>query len=714
MLQLQLFFFCTVPVLFSYSMDMDSGILALSFNKPMDVSPSFNPTITLQNSAAAPTAYLTLSNYQVHTAVPYRIITLSLSQNDLNTLKSNTSLYTSLANSFLSFTSGNTVGVDGNSLVPISMQAGILATSFTSDNTGPRVLTVDTFDLDAGTFDIVFDEAVDPATMDFTAITLQNMQANPNATYTLLAGMAITLNTPTTVRVTMSTQDRNEVNRLGTLAVDKDSTWMSFSSNAISDFNGNRNLPGLFGAAKFIDDTTPASLQCFTLDMNAAILGLSFSDLVNQSTFNISQVRLQSSVSSTTGYQMAASPSPPSMTDYVQVFIAQDVFNNLQSDVNIATQPSNTFLSVPGGFVNDIYSRPTIGISQYNALPVCRYFGDVTAPSAISFVLDLDVGDLLVNFSEPVLPSSFQPSRINVRSSSGTLPPLVGGQTFAGSTSRLLKIHLDCSDLLNIFNDPMIVSQPAGSTILNITTGAFTDYSRNVISSGTIAAVQIVPDTSPPSLYSFTLNLFSGKITLVFSEPVTISNQQQFIGSIALVNVRTSLSIPLTNTQPPIQFEQPQPCMVILTLPPTLSQSLNNSDLIATSVDDLHIQFLSTINVTGFFGRALPPGITKARGIGKSIEACLIAIVMVHSFESTTVRMCAQNEYNNVNQGTCENCAAVCRAGCTGPNSTLGNQGCVQCELIQLDTNNNPVSVFINSVYLYVLGVLFSFAGKMS
>ena len=608
------------PELTSFSMDLDSGVLMLSFNKPLRIA-TFNPTITLQNTGKAPTASLQLSSHLVHTSTDSSVVSLSLNQDDLNTLKSTTSLYTSIANSFLSFTSRNTVGVEGVPLLAISMENGTAANALIPDNTSPAVVRIATFDLDAGTFDIVFDEPVNPLTLDVTRILLQDMQSNPTATYMLIGGTAMTLGTPTTIRLIMTTQDRNEVNRLGTLAVDASSTWIAFTSNAIQDFSGNTNIPGIIGAVNFIPDTTPASLRCFTLDMNAAVLGLSFDDLVTQSSFNGNKVRLQSSPSSTTVYKLAAAPMPAGMSDYLEVFIAQDIFNRLQSDANIATMQNNTYLSATQGFVSDIYSRPASGIPQNNALLGCRYIRDVTAPAIVSFVLDLDEGYLLVTFSEPILPSSFQPSRINIQSSSGSLSPLTGGQVSARNTSIVLQIQLESTDLVHIYNG-VTMSQPASSTMLQLSTGAFTDFSGNSLPSSTIAALEIVPDMTPPSLNNFTLNLIDGTVTLVFSEPVTIGNQQQFIGSLALTNNATSPSITLSNAQAPIQFEQSKPDTVILTLPPVLHQVLD-SDLIATSVNDLHVVFLPTINVTDFTGFSLQPGVTQARGIGMLIKALL-------------------------------------------------------------------------------------------
>ena len=50
------------------------------------------------------------------------------------------------------------------------------------------------------------------------------------------------------------------------------------------------------------------------------------------------------------------------------------------------------------------------------------------------------------------------------------------------------------------------------------------------------------------------------------------------------------------------------------------------------------------------------------------------------------------NTYNSVADGTCESCLSVCRDGCAGPNPTVGAMGCTRCELLQVDSNSNPVS----------------------
>ena len=625
------------------------------------------------------------------TTVDSGVVNVLIASNDLDTVKSTSGLYMSKADSYLSFSTGGGRDLEGGLITPVGMGGAVQAATYIEDLTRPLVTSVTVFDLDSGTFDVVGNEAINPMSIMSGRITIQNAQSNPGTAYTLIAVQASNLNTPRKIRVSMSVADIGEIKILPNLGNSSSALWVLFSLGAFNDFNDNPVLASVLSVDSLIADTTPPSLQCFELDMNIGVIGLSFNDIVIASSLLIGQLRLQRSPSATTGYQLADKTLDYAQSVYTEVTIPVDLFFSMKTDNNFATMLSNTYISASQGFVIDIYNRAAYGISTTNATQACRIYEDMTPPMVIGFSLDLDEGYFTVSFDDPVLPSSFQPSRMNFRSNVTSLPSLSGGGVVVTSNASVIQIHLTAADLTNIHNDQVIGSSAAPSrTILNISSGAINDYNDNPVVPSTTAAKAVTVDTSAPSVSGFTLDLMAGQVIITFSEPVVIISQQQFIDSISISNSPTSPIVMLSSasTQNPIVFAMTAGNIVTLTLPSDLQQIIDGSNAIANSVNDLHLSFSSSNSVNDLTGLNLPAGFTQATGIGEYMFIFTIGIFNFDFFSS--VRSCALNTYNDVSRGTCEPCPSACREGCTGPNTFLGDMGCQRCEI--LDSTASPVS----------------------
>ena len=601
-----------------FSIDMDTGVLALTFTKPLNIS-SFKPTFTLQNTASSPTASVT-PNVQIQTTVNSAVVNVLIPSNDLDTVKSTAGLYSSAADSYLSFSTGGGRDLEGAYILPVGMGEAVQASSYADDLTRPLITAVTVFDLDSGTFDMVANEAVNPMSLMSGRITVQNAQSNPGTAYTLLAAQASMLNTPRRVRVTMSVPDVGEIKVLPNLGNTTSTLWVSFSLGAINDYNDNPVLSSVLSVDSLIPDTTPPSLQCFDLDMNIGVIGLSFNDIVIASSLSIGQLRLQRGPSATSGYQLIDKTLDFGQSVYIQVTIPVDLFFSMKTDNSFATMLSNTYISASQGFVIDIYNRAAFGISSSNATQSCRLIGDSTPPMVIGFSLDLDEGYFIVSFDDPVLPSSFQPAQMNFRSNVTSLPVLSGGVVTPTSNASVVQISLTADDLTNIHNDQIIGSATAPSrTILNVASGAISDYNNNQVVPSTTAAKTVTVDNTAPSVSGFTLDLMTGQVIITFSEPVLVVSQQQFIDSITISNSPTSPIVMLNSasTTNPIMFTMTAGNIVTLQLPSDLQALIDSSTAIANSINDLHLSFSSTNSVNDLTGLNLPAGFTQATGIGE-------------------------------------------------------------------------------------------------
>ena len=604
-------------------MDMDHGRLALSFSKPLNVS-TFKPVFTLQNSASNPSASYTLTNNQPQSTVDTSLMVIVLTPTDLDNLKATQSLFTGMSDSYLSFSTGGTQDLNGAYLLPIGMGEAIQAITYNADLQRPFILSVDVFDLDSGSFDITFSEAIDPTSLDIGRIALQNALNNPSQSYMLLGGTATALDSPRRIRIALSLEDISEVKIIPGLAKNVSSVFVSFSDDAMADFSNNRLTAAKFAVDSYVPDTTPAALSCFSLDLNSGTIQLTFNDVVSQSSLMASQIRLQSSQSSTSGYQLMDRMFVMGTTTYIQANISQNTLFDIKSNTNLGTTVNNTYISAAQGFIMDIYGVQSLEVPSSNAMRACQLYPDTVPPAATGFTLDLNQGSLIVTFNEPVSPSSYMPAMIRFMSGSTNLPALSAGNAFTVTANKLaVRVQLSATDLQNIHDNPNIgLPAQANMTSLQLNSGAFSDYASNpILGTTNLNAQMVVADTTPPTLSSFMLNLITGQFFLTFSEPVTISDQQLFISSISITNSPTSPTVSLTaaNSQNQIIFAMPTSNTVTLTLPPDLHQLIDDSTVIATSANNVHLSFDATVNVADLVGQRLAPGFTQASGIGMLI-----------------------------------------------------------------------------------------------
>lgn len=601
-------------------MDMDVGVLGLTFSKPVDVS-TFKPTVTFQNTASNPTASVT-PEIQVQTTADSRFVTIVVVSNDLDVIKSTANLYTSLANSYLSFSTGGGVGASGGIVMPIGTSQAVQVTDYIADLTRPLITSISMFDLNSGTFDMVTNEAINPSSVVATRITVQNAQSNPGSAYTLVGGTASLLDNPRKVRVQMSIGDLAELKILPTIANGTSSTFISLAQGAVQDTNANPSIGATLQAGAFVSDTTPVRLACFDLDLNFGAVELAFNDVVLQSSLKTNQLMFQKSQSSAAGsFQLPSLMVTDGLSTMIEVQLPQDMLSNMKIDSSFATSLSNTYISAPQGFVVDIYNFPAFEVASSNAIQVCNLIPDTTSPIAKAFYLDLDQGQIVVTFSEPILPSSLQSGNMSLQNADGSsmLPSLSGGRVVATSNTSIYGIKLSAADLTNIHNDQTIGSSDPTQTVLNILSGAVTDYNSNPVIATQLTAQSITQDSSPPTVSGFTLDIGAKQIIITFSEPVNIASQATFVGSITIANSPTNplVSLSSTNTPNSIQFQMPYTDTVVLTLPDDLIQSIDSNPAIANSVGDLHLSFTDTNSVSDLTGASMGAVYTQATGIGK-------------------------------------------------------------------------------------------------
>ncbi len=380
----------TSPELLSFGIDLNRELIVLNFNELINASSFDASAITLQSSVVRQVMQsYTLSQSYTSSSDGFQII-VSLSSEDLDAIKSIPTLCTSIADCFITITQSVARDLNGNYAVPtVPGESTLPATYFVSDTTSPELNSWD-LDLNEETVTLTFSETVDASTIDVTQLILQSNSIVNNFTeaISLTNSSASDIYSPI-IQISLSRNDLNALKRLSNLGTEFHNSYLSFSARFISDTNGNSVLPIPSSAAQLVRtftlDTVAPVLESFSLNISSGVLSLTFSETVNVSSFDISHLTLVNGryfdndgyIQPITFYSLTAGSLQNGFNDpVVIVVLSQRDLNAILAIDDLATSPSDTFLTASSRTVVDMARNPMVPIPFMNRLPVsvyCKY-----------------------------------------------------------------------------------------------------------------------------------------------------------------------------------------------------------------------------------------------------------------------------------------------------------------------------------------------------
>lgn len=581
----------TPPLLVSFDLDMNTGVLSLTFSEPVNAG-SLDPTqITLQNASTGAEVNVRLSNETTTISGNGSVMMLQL-RGDANVIKATTQLATQLLNTYLSLTSSAAQDLYGNPVLSVSPDNALLTTSYTEDSTSPELLWF-ILDLNIGYLKLSFSEAVDIFTFTPTNITIQN-SPNPTVAYTLTGGVATA--GLTWVRLLLTMNDANQLRQFQDLATSVEDTYLSLSSNTIADYNSNPVAPTTILAAEVFPDRPPEAVRFPVFDLNTGGFSISFSEPMNSSSIHISQFMLFSSCSSSAAetYHLNGGVSTSSDSSILSFFLTSADLNEVKVLQNLCTSVSNCIPAFTSQFGSDLSRNPVVALSPQLCRPFEEFVGDSTPPVLETFGLDMDAGTLILIFNEPVSVNTLNPMEITL-------------QAFPASAA--VSIELSSSTITNSVNGFEIVLELQGdadrikastqlASSLNDTYLSFTASTVQDISGSSVTPIApqtahspifFIPDTTSPELLSFSLDLDFGSLQLSFSEAV-------FLGSFDPTSITLQSNSTLSSFYTLIGGSAFAVSLteVMLVLTRDDANSLRQLQDLATSVDDTFIALTSS------------------------------------------------------------------------------------------------------------------------
>ena len=288
----------------AFSLDLNSALLTLNFSEAVDAFSLNFTAITLRSidSSDNDSVSFTLSGGDIAT-VYQTIVMINLTDSDLDQIKDIDEIANDVNDTYLDIEFASVYDNADNPLEEITPDDALQATAVIRDITSPMIESFD-LDMNFGYMIITFTEAVKPDEIDPTGLTLQSLQFLNDTTdndlfYTLTTGNASRIER-NVVNFSISIDDLNNIKRRPDLAVDENTTFLSYSDDAARDTSGNpvvsRSVMDALPVRNFTQDTTKPELQGFDFDLDRGTLILRFSETVSRSSFNISFLQLLDSL----------------------------------------------------------------------------------------------------------------------------------------------------------------------------------------------------------------------------------------------------------------------------------------------------------------------------------------------------------------------------------------------------------------------------------
>ena len=413
------------PIVTSFDLDMDEGTIDIYFNETVDVSSLDVEEITIQTDlilSETTTFYVfTVEANTSSSSLNRPEITIVIGDDDLNEIKRLSDLATSVHSTFLNFTSLAIADTNGNQLTLIQLQAS----NYTSDTTYP-VVSEFSFDLDSGQLEFTFSETVNVSSLKTNQITLQNVKSTTSTTMpvhslTLNGGYILTSEDSTTVTVELLKTDLDELKAVP-IATESDTTFLSITSNFVLDMNDNPVVPIETNDARmvseFTNDTTHPFLEEYSIDLNVGLITLTFSETVNTSTIDLTEITLQDDMNSTSTFTLLSSTHSLKFQPVVTVFISKSDLDLLKQNRHVATERDDTFLTLTSATLDDMAGNQVIFIPDGSGMRAANYTPDITAPQLERFDFDVNTGLLTFYYSETIDIYSFNHMLVTLQSSS--------------------------------------------------------------------------------------------------------------------------------------------------------------------------------------------------------------------------------------------------------------------------------------------------------
>jgi hypothetical protein len=517
------------PFLVNFTLDMNTGLLDLTFSETVNVSSLNTSSIQITGGRGSiDSVPLTTSSYPITT--DHYIVTVFIGFDDLNALKNVTSVAQSLETTFIVITTTAVLDMSGNSVQEITSTDAKPALEFTEDTNNPELVAFD-LDMDREVLTLTFNETIDIAQFVYTNFTFysgDNITAADN--YTLTHGTPITGN-GRIVEIQLTEADVCALKLSLGLATSNESTFLELQPGAVKDtaLVPNPSNYAFLSVGTFTPDRTPPMIVCYQVNVNTSELTIMFNEPVLSSSVQYSRYTFQgSNVGEYEKYKLTGGEVQPENGKNITITVTDYDLNEIKKLESLLVSQATTYLRVDTGAIADTNNNSILRLAPSDARMSCLFINDTIRPVLLRFDLDMDAGETLtLHFSETVDFMSLNVSQITLLDSdvgmSRKMYRLTGGVVSMTDNTTLV-VHLLTSDVNQL--KMMRIGVNNMSTYIQVTSALVLDQfgvSNVEISVMPRPISQYIRDDTPPTLTNFTLDMNSDVLWLTFDETVSFA-----------------------------------------------------------------------------------------------------------------------------------------------------------------------------------------------
>ena len=519
------------PELESSEFDLNQGLLALTFTEPVNTTTFVDSKLFLYETTVLNEAYHQITSADYNDEKYTDSMTIRLSEYDLNTIKATTTLGTIETNTNIYLSSDAIKDTAGNQYCINTQPKPVF--DLVPDDTPPEIRNF-TIDLDNLELILTFSESVQNEKLNFSEITLLSSE-NSSVQFTLTNGKTrVNRTEPHIVILTLDTDDANEIKHIIGLASELENTYLVVTEDTVQDYSENFLEPiyeddPLLAMVYRADNTTPR-ITGFDLDMDEGLLTITFTEVINITSLNVKALTLQSETNIIVGDNHTIQSGNASFRTLTEVAIKLSVkdLNTIKRIYNLASNNTNTYLSVESFFVTDNVGLNVDRISSANATYASEYIPDDSNPILEGFSLNLTSEILTLTFDETVDTGTVEIKGITIQSDDTENPDFEVSLTKAivsDLNSTIVHIQLDDIDLHNIKRD-LELATADNNTCLSIEDDTVFDMSGkpNGIEYTVLCTDRLTPDEVSPRLIEFGANVNASELYLRFDEPIDLDS----------------------------------------------------------------------------------------------------------------------------------------------------------------------------------------------
>jgi len=352
---------------FKYEQKSDLATVTLTFDETVKISTRDITGITLQNKATATNS--TTVSVASTTSNDGTTLVLALGKVDVDSIKAQGFCVTQL-DCFISLTSEVIKDMAGRTMAAVTDAKARKADSFIGDKDFPTLLKFEKLDLNDGKLTLLFDEPVDPKSLNVTMLTLQDSVLDDAVKKKMTLSGGTTSSKPGyTIVIDMTSDDLSKLKLLGPLCIQRSTCSIRLTTDFITDMAANKLAKFSFAfsiqkslAENVVKDTTPPVVTKATFDTNTGKFVLTFDEPVRGEGTSPTAITLQNSKENAkaTASVTLGDSDKVSKTDATTVTLTMEDTDlaKVKANTDLCTGVKNCFLRITNELVNDVAPAP--------------------------------------------------------------------------------------------------------------------------------------------------------------------------------------------------------------------------------------------------------------------------------------------------------------------------------------------------------------------